>query len=388
MEDLLRSIQSAVDQHGLQWVKERFGNLPERSQVPAESKEMERRVTRRRACPPERLSPSQESRAVRRRRSRSPGMPVAKRALVEDSGEIAGMIAAARNAVSTSGVEVPIVTKEQHLRNAENKGNEGDNGTNQKSAVAVEPAISKGKEPEKETTKSKESKVGRSLPISDNARSQTYICFEGPLGAHLSVEIGEKIWKNEYIDIFTLLPLERFNLDKWEKGKEARKQEDEDRRRFRLIPRTFSNWQQAFAILASIIGERKPEKCSALFCYMDMILEAFRVHGGTAWLRYDEQFRQRLAVRPSLEWDHKDISLWIKLMNVNRPGPSGFSADPFRTGTGGSGTGNASVNNKAGYCWAFNEGSCKWGTTCRYKHECSHCNGRHPMQKCFKKNKF
>ncbi|OCT70495.1 hypothetical protein XELAEV_18037416mg [Xenopus laevis] len=340
MEDFLRSIQSAVDQHGLQWVKERFGNLPERSQIPAESKEMERRVTRRRACPPERLSPSQESRAVRRRRSRSPGMPVAKRALencdrmynndmldLRIAGMIAGMIAAARNAVSTSGVEVPIVTKEQNLRNAENKGNEGGNGTNQKSAVAVEPAISKGKEPEKENTKSKESEVGRSLPISDNARSQTYICFEGPLGAHLSVEIREKIWKNEYVDIFTLLPLERFNLDKWEKGKEARKQEDEDRRRFRLIPRTFSNWLQAFAILASIIGERKPEKCSALFCYMDMILEAFRVHGGTAWLRYDEQFRQRLAVRPSLEWDHKDISLWIKLMNANRPGPSGSLSD-------------------------------------------------------------
>ncbi|OCT70407.1 hypothetical protein XELAEV_18037326mg [Xenopus laevis] len=376
MEDFLRSIQLAVDQHGLQWVKERLGNLPERSQVPAESKEMEQRVTRRRACPPERLSPSQESHAVRRRRSRSPGIPVAKRALVEDSGEsdgllrrrrtrrvmsgktgehggeaavsyadrrssrvdrsssrgrgkgrgqvrgeekhaegnretfkkamemagrveknyarkencdrmynndmldlrIAGMIAAARNAVSTSGVEVPIVTKEQNLRNAENKGNEGDSGTNQKSAVAVEPAISKGKEPEKENTKSKESEVGRSLPISDNARSQTYICFEGPLGVHLSVEIREKIMKNEYVDIFTLLPLERFNLDKWEKGKKARKQEDEDRRRFRLIPHTFSNWLQAFAILASIIGERKPEKCSALFCYMNMKLEAFRVY--------------------------------------------------------------------------------------------------------------
>ena len=29
------------------------------------------------------------------------------------------------------------------------------------------------------------------------------------------------------------------------------------------------------------------------------------------WLHYDEQFRQRRAVRPDIRWDHKDIGLWL-----------------------------------------------------------------------------
>ncbi|KAM9294469.1 LOW QUALITY PROTEIN: uncharacterized protein PAF06_018649 [Gastrophryne carolinensis] len=54
----------------------------------------------------------------------------------------------------------------------------------------------------------------------------SYICYEGPLGAHLKAEVKEKIWKREYIDIF---PLERFNVDRWKEGGEGRKEEEEDR---------------------------------------------------------------------------------------------------------------------------------------------------------------
>lgn len=70
--------------------------------------------------------------------------------------------------------------------------------------------------------------------------------------------------------------------------------------------------------MTSVIREKNPEHCSAFFCYMDTIGEAHRVYGGSAWLRYDEQFRQRRAVRPSLRWDHKDISLWMRLMSSAR----------------------------------------------------------------------
>lgn len=83
------------------------------------------------------------------------------------------------------------------------------------------------------------------------------------------------------------------------KPKETKK-EDEKQGRYRLIPWTFPNWLQAFAIMASVIGEKNPEHCSALFCYLDAAGEAYRVYGGTAWLQYDEQFRQRRAIRPSL----------------------------------------------------------------------------------------
>ncbi|CAJ0950815.1 unnamed protein product, partial [Ranitomeya imitator] len=134
--------------------------------------------------------------------------------------------------------------------------------------------------------------------LDDAARGEVYVCFEGPLGAHLKQEVREKIWKGEYIEIFSLLPLERFNLDR--PRREDSKKEDEEKRRYRLIPRSFSNWLQAFAIMASVIGEKAPENCSALFCYLDAIGEAYRTYGGQGWLRYDEQFRQRKAFRPSI----------------------------------------------------------------------------------------
>lgn len=60
------------------------------------------------------------------------------------------------------------------------------------------------------------------------------------------------------------------------------KKEDEEKRRYRLIPRTFGNWLQAVAILASVIGGKTLEHCLALFCYMDAIGEAHRIYGGTA----------------------------------------------------------------------------------------------------------
>ncbi|XP_056409991.1 uncharacterized protein LOC130338807 [Hyla sarda] len=226
-------------------------------------------------------------------------------------------------------------------------------------------------------------KVVDEVRLADSAKGEVYVCFEGPLGAHLKAEVRERIWKGEYVEIFSLLPLEKFNLDRV-KPDESKK-EEEERRRYRLIPRTFNNWLQAFAILASVIGEKAPDNCSGLFCYLDSVGEAYRTYGGTAWLRYDEQFRQRKAVRPSLRWDHKDISLWMKLMAAPRA-PGGQQS--FREGAGGAGAGSGRPAGAAkGCCWQFNEGQCKFGETCRFRHECSGCGGAHGLSRCFRKGK-
>lgn len=107
------------------------------------------------------------------------------------------------------------------------------------------------------------------------------------------------------------------------------------------------------------------------------------MYGGTAWLRYDEQFRQRKAVRPSIRWDHKDISLWMRLMTAPRA-----AGQPFHGASGGAGTsaGRPGASGK-GCCWQFNEGSCKFGAECRYRHECSGCGGSHSLSRCFRKGK-
>lgn len=216
--------------------------------------------------------------------------------------------------------------------------------------------------------------------LADAAKCEVYVCFKGPLGAHLKTEVREKIWKGEYVEIFSLLPLEKFNLDRV-KPDESKK-EDEEKRRYRLIPRTFNNWLQAFAILASVIGEKEPASCSALFCYLDAIGEANRVYGGMAWLRNDEQFRQQKAVRAAIRWDHKDIGLWMKLMTPARSGSQFLPG-----GAGGASTLGSSAVRKKGVCWQFNDSSCRFGGSSRFKHECSGCGGSHAFTRCFKAGK-
>lgn len=121
------------------------------------------------------------------------------------------------------------------------------------------------------------------------AKREVYVCFERPLG---------KIWKGDYVEIFSQLPLECFNLNR-----PHREEKKDERHRYLLIPRTFTNWLQVFAILTSVIGEKAPENCSAFMCYLDAIGEVYRVYSGQAWLRYDKQFRQcsgiRLVIRTS-----------------------------------------------------------------------------------------
>ena len=182
------------------------------------------------------------------------------------------------------------------------------------------------------------------------------------------------------MEIFALLPLEKFNLGRVKP--EESKKEDEEKRRYRLIPRTFANWSQAYSIMASVIGEKNPEHCSALFSYQEAISEAYRCYGGTGWLRYDEQFRQRRAIRPDIRWDNKDIGLWMRLMSAPRT-----STPFFQGGAGGTSSPGQSAGKKKGVCWQFNEGNCKFGGSCRFKHECSGCGGNHPSSRCFKQGK-
>lgn len=108
--------------------------------------------------------------------------------------------------------------------------------------------------------------------LADVAKGEVYVCFEDPLGAHLKSDFRERIWKGKSVEIFSLFPLEKCNLNRV-KPDESKKKEKE-RRRYRLILRTFPNWLQAFSILASVIGEKAPENCPMLFCYLDLIGEA------------------------------------------------------------------------------------------------------------------
>lgn len=69
--------------------------------------------------------------------------------------------------------------------------------------------------------------------IADAAKCEVYVCFEGLLGEHLKQDVRDKICKDECVEIFSLLPLEKFNLDSVKP--DDTKKEDEESRQYRLI---------------------------------------------------------------------------------------------------------------------------------------------------------
>lgn len=43
--------------------------------------------------------------------------------------------------------------------------------------------------------------------LADATKCEIYVCFEGPLGAHLKTVVKERIWKGEYVKIFSFASL-------------------------------------------------------------------------------------------------------------------------------------------------------------------------------------
>lgn len=208
------------------------------------------------------------------------------------------------------------------------------------------------------------------LTVGESSFKEPLPCVLSPLSFHLPKTVKDKIWRGKFIDISSLLPASKDFLSKTDKQSGDRSEEDSRR----SIPKPFQNWLQAFCIYAAVMGECFPGKCSGLFQHLDIIAEAFRHFGGSAWYTYDENFRQKLAVHPSLHWGSKDVGLWLNLMLPPRPQFTPRLAS------------NPQTTFRKGFCFAFNEGQCKFLTNCRYKHECSYCNGNHAANRCFRKS--
>lgn len=164
--------------------------------------------------------------------------------------------------------------------------------------------------------------IGKST-VPEICRKEALPCTLSPLGFHLSAGIRERIWKGEFLDLLSLLPLSE---DSFQRAGGHDDKAEEDRRQ--PINRTFNNWLQTFLIFASVTCEKFPEKSPGLFQHLDIILVAYKNFGDMAWFVYDESFRQKMAVHSSLQWGDKDIGLWLNLFLPQRPAFNRQDAPP------------------------------------------------------------
>lgn len=120
------------------------------------------------------------------------------------------------------------------------------------------------------------------------------------------------------------------------------------------------------------------------------------------WFYYDQDFRRRMASCPDLGWDQKEIQLWVQHMGKiggehrdytyksQKFGADNKDARPFqrcpfrqsfRGGRGGGQRGGAHKFNTA-TCRLFNGGTCSWGKSCKFRHNCNKCGANHPALTC------
>ena len=125
-------------------------------------------------------------------------------------------------------------------------------------------------------------------------------------------------------------------------------------------------WLDAFLPFSSIYLAVHSNKAQQIIKYISDI-RLFASKGGN-FIKYDEQFRLRLALDKSLDWDKIDSELWLQYSMQSKQG----------TQLGG--------NNQQGHnlCYTYNfQGACfKQG--CPYAHLClkANCHKQHPLTQC------
>ncbi|XP_066437364.1 uncharacterized protein [Eleutherodactylus coqui] len=211
--------------------------------------------------------------------------------------------------------------------------------------------------------------------VKDGLRfSDSLFCGVAPLGVGLAEDTIEKIKGGVYVDIWSLLSVEHVSVDKERFAERDKKPK---------VAKTFSNWLQAMLTLAHVICQYQPGKGPELLVYINTIHSAYKLHGGAAWWRYDEDFRRRISGTSHVSWATKATDAWIQLILAQKPTKPLFQSNS--TVTGGQ---QAPVPHKpSGSCWAFNEGNCRFLAACKFRHECSFCGGAHAAVRCFRRQK-
>ncbi|KAJ1206226.1 hypothetical protein NDU88_001635 [Pleurodeles waltl] len=123
------------------------------------------------------------------------------------------------------------------------------------------------------------------------------------------LEARERILNREFIDIFSLRTFAKKGTDITVPSKEVAKH----KWKRKVKPEeSIDKWLEPFAVLSTVIMEKFPEQGPALCKYNLVIYEEYTRNGGTGWLNYDREFRQKIEQAPEMSWDCREIELWVQ----------------------------------------------------------------------------
>ena len=207
------------------------------------------------------------------------------------------------------------------------------------------------------------------LPGPTQARVSRLITNSLSLHSHVPQKTRLKIWFNDFVDIYSLLP--EVSLVPQEMTLTVRPGGTDGGPSVCVSPKpksdshTFYAWSKDFDIFCSVylLKPGNTVQATKLFQYRHIIRNL--LERGGDWRGYDESFRTMRASE-GWEWDEMHSQLW--LMAAQRPIPK--QAPRVRTPFLGRGAGSQVAPNR---CYTYNSrGSCPFNP-CRYRHQCRFC---------------
>lgn len=206
-------------------------------------------------------------------------------------------------------------------------------------------------------------------------------------GTTVDVKLKRKIWNKEYVDLGALIPKNENNQTKvnfgFAPGYASQMSFTPNKP---PLPANVTEWVSWFSTFAAIYTEKYPSEAPYLFTYMQRVINISRSHYGTyIWRTYDEKFRRLKQFSDSLPWHLQDHHVLQDAKDAVAQ-PRVYHNRPQR-GRSTQQNSNQQLNDgKSGPCYAYNRrsGCMRPITSCRYRHECTSCQGPHPIFRCTK----
>ena len=204
-------------------------------------------------------------------------------------------------------------------------------------------------------------------------------------GTVVDNKLKQKIWDKQYVDLGSLVP----KLDRYGSGAVnfAFSQGNTSHLQFTPNkppqPSNIYEWINWFGVFAAIYTRRYSAQAPSLFTYIQRVMSLSRSHPNSyVWRIYDERFRRLKQYSDALPW----FLLDQHVLNDAKEISSQSKGTQGSQGKGNKGKSQVTSQDPKKPCFAYNRhsGCSRHANSCRYKHECTGCQGGHPVFKCTK----
>ena len=187
----------------------------------------------------------------------------------------------------------------------------------------------------------------------------------------------EKILKGQYVDLSDLLQ-DNILLAKKSTGTSGSSATESGltqrykKREFTKDEARMLSWIQCFTVYTAIVCSQDPGRLNDLLGYMVIMSNEGRRFKYQGWLTYDEMFRQSVVKSKCSSPDHhtSQCALTERKPAYRPPSPPRRKRPRSRSPD-------------RGICYAWNDGKCSRGYSCKYKHAiCLKCGSDHRAVQC------